>query len=40
MGADWDVGEETFEECEEDTENHDNILMDYVIEEDDDDVVV
>ena len=32
--------EEVFEECEEDTQNHDNILMDYVIEEDDDDVVV
>ena len=34
------VDEEVFEECEEDTQNHDNILMDYVIEEDDDDVVV
>ena len=34
------IDEEVFEECEEDTQNHDNILMDYVIEEDDDDVVV
>ena len=31
--------EEEFEECEEDNENRDNILMDYVIEEDDDVVV-
>lgn len=35
----WCIGDD-FEECEEDTENRDSILMDYVIEDDDDDIVV
>ena len=32
--------DDEFEECEEDPENHSNLLRDYVIEDDDDDIVV